>query len=1319
MGLCKFCLDLAKRKMKAKRFTLNWRFRIGVAIAVLAALCNSALGASLEDLLIEEGPKSIAAAAKRTGDANRGAIVFYQNYMTCTKCHVSQNGKPQLGPQLSELGEQTAPEKIVESVLQPSKEIKKEYRAISLITEDGKSLAGLYLSHNENELRYRDPSNGQTITLPLSDIEEWGFSETSIMPQGLVNQLSSRQQFLDLCRYLFVIAEGGAEVEKELRPAPSMYASRVPEYEKEIDHAGMIADLNDDAFARGEAIYNRLCINCHGTNDRPGSLPTSLKFGKDKFKNGSDPYSMYQTLTKGFGMMVAQGWMVPQQKYDVIHYVRETYLKPHNKSQYTTIDDSYLAGLPQGDSRGPAPSNIVEWSRMDYGPSLINTYEIGKDGKNFAYKGIAVRLDSGGGGVSRGNRFVIFDHDTMRLAAAWSGEGFINWEGIHFDGRHGAHPRIVGQVEFQNPTGPGWARPGSKNLKDDRLVGRDDRRYGPLDRSWAHYKGLYRFQDRSIISYTVGNTAILETPSFDDFDALSIFSRTFHVEARDKDLTLQIAQESQDATILSDHRSANLVSAIEFGVRRDEVSQTSHKNEAFAFDGNTRLVVEQPQDFNLTSKDYTIALRFKTKSDGSLFSKCAKNGKWVPNGVSLFIRGGRLVLDVGWVGDVTSRRRVADGKWHDAVLSWSAESGQVRMFIDGKPGGRGRLRPEAAVPNAAVHIGYTSTDFPTDDSLFDGEISELSFYQRTLSKREISDATLRDNNMLVAKWSPQTTDDALILDQTDNDHSAIVVRGKQKTVNPNDGPLGLAVTGDIDDLKWHAQNGRILLTIPAGQQTRRIQLRHARLNGAADLGNLVAAAESNPRPVEILPMLAGGTRRYPEVLKTQPIIAADEGPFAVDFLTHPSENPWFCRTRLTGIDFYPDGDQAAVTSWDGNVWLVSGLNHPKNGLYWRRIADGLFQPLGVRIVDDAIHVTCRDQLVILRDLNNDGETDFYESFNNDHQVTEHFHEFAMGLQTDDHGNFYYAKSARHAKKALVPHHGTLLRISKDGKKTDILARGFRAANGVCLNKDGTFIVTDQEGHWNPKNRINWVSEGGFYGNMWGYHDVTDTSDSAMEQPLCWITNAFDRSPSELLWVDSEQWGPLNGSLLNMSYGYGKVYVVPHETVKGQVQGGMCAFPIEKFPTGVMRGRFHPVNGQLYCCGMFAWAGSQHQPGGLYRIRYTGKPVHLPIELNASQSGIRIGFSGEVDVESACKPENYAVKIWGLKRTANYGSKHYDERRLSIEQVDVSKDRKSVLLRIPKLETTWCMEIKYDIRGSNGERVSNTIHNTIHNLSDES
>ena len=246
---------------------------------------------------------------------------------------------------------------------------------------------------------------------------------------------------------------------------------------------------------------------------------------------------------------------------------------------------------------------------------------------------------------------------------------------------------------------------------------------------------------------------------------------------------------------------------------------------------------------------------------------------------------------------------------------------------------------------------------------------------------------------------------------------------------------------------------------------------------------------------DLIAATKGSAARWPAELKTTPAVGNDDRAFAVDNITPPVQNPWFAQMRLTGFDFYEDTNKMAVCSWDGDVWLVTGIDDLSAGeLSWRRIASGLFQPLGLKIVNETIYIGCRDQICILHDLNGDGETDYYESFNSDHQVTDHFHEFAMGLQIDDKGNFYYAKSARHALTALVPHHGTLLRVTPDGERTDILATGFRAANGVCLNPDGTFIVTDQEGHWNPKNRINWVKEGGFYGNMYGYHDVTDESD---------------------------------------------------------------------------------------------------------------------------------------------------------------------------------------------------------------------------------
>ena len=185
---------------------------------------------------------------------------------------------------------------------------------------------------------------------------------------------------------------------RALRPDPALLVPPpLPDYEKHLDHAGLVAGLDAKSYERGEAIYNLVCSNCHGTKEQLGSLPTSLRFATGTFKNGSDPYSMYQTLTHGFGMMTPQTWMVPQQKYDVIHYIREAYLKSSNPSQYVAVDAAYLHRLPHGTTRGPRPVPLEPWRSMNYGPSLMATYEVGHDGSNFAYKGIGVRLDTGPG----------------------------------------------------------------------------------------------------------------------------------------------------------------------------------------------------------------------------------------------------------------------------------------------------------------------------------------------------------------------------------------------------------------------------------------------------------------------------------------------------------------------------------------------------------------------------------------------------------------------------------------------------------------------------------------------------------------------------------------------------------------------------------------------------------------------------------------------------------------------------------------------------------------------------------------------------------
>ncbi len=807
------------------------------------------------------------------------------------------------------------------------------------------------------------------------------------------------------------------------------------------DHAELVRGWNAKTMEEGAAIYQTLCVVCHGTKDQPGSLPTALRFTEGPFKNGADPYSMYLTLTKGYNQMVPLPHYTTAQKYAVIQYIRETFLRPHNPTQLTAITPDYLTSLPKALARAEPEQedrSLPPWVRMDLGPALFWTYEVAPE--NIAQKGIAFRLDEGPGGVGKGRAWMVYDHDTLRMAAATTGT-FVDWKGIAFDGSHGTHTSLTGDRHFINPPGPGWSQ---DKFDDLRIPAKDERKYGP--HPGLKYEGLYQYGNQSVIAANLFGTRVLESPGWIDYGSTPVFVRTINVGKAGQPLRLRVA----------------------------------------------------------------------------------------PNYVNVLLAGeGTLIKEDGF---------------HVATLPSGA---RTRIFIS-------RVEP----------------------------------------------------------------------------------------------------------------------------------------------ASLETLAKSFAAPLALDPLTMGGPARWPQTVTTTSVAGTEDDAFVTDDFPLPHDNPWQSWLRPGGFDFTPDGQSAVVAMWNGDVWRVDGIaGKAPAALTWRRIASGLHQPLGVKFRGNELFVICRDQLMRLQDLNGDGEIDFLHCFNDDAQVTEHFHEFAMGLQTDAAGNFYYAKSGRHALDSVVPHHGTLLRVSADGSRTDILATGFRAANGVCLNEDGTFFVTDQEGFWTPKNRINRVKPGGFYGNMFGYTSVTDSSDAAMEPPMVWITNEMDRSPAELVWVPKNAWGGLGGSLLNLSYGTGRVFIVPHEEVNGQWQGAVCELPMPAFATGIMRGRFG-ADGALYTSGMFAWAGNATTPGGFHRIRRGSGPAPLPVAVQAAQGTLTVTFSEPVP------PSDMVMKVWSLKRTKNYGSKHYDEKSLAIRAVHTSADQRTLTLEIPDLAPVHCYELK--IGGS-------VLHGTIHHL----
>ena len=538
-------------------------------------------------------------------------------------------------------------------------------------------------------------------------------------------------------------------------------------------------------------------------------------------------------------------------------------------------------------------------------------------------------------------------------------------------------------------------------------------------------------------------------------------------------------------------------------------------------------------------------------------------------------------------------------------------------------------------------------------------------------------------------------------------------------------PTGLSVigvTGAPEGAQLVSQGRSLVLKLPkltAGAAFKIVYAQGASADGAK-LGDSVKGASA---PADLKPLTRGGPTQWAQTVTTQGGTAKDENTaYVLDTVGVPLENPYKSWMRIGGLDFFKDG-RAAVSTWSGDVWIVSGLDKDLQNVTWKRYAAGLFHALGLTIVDDQIYVLGRDQITRLRDLNHDGEADYYENFNNDVQVTPNFHEFAFDLQTDPQGNFYFAKGGPvnpggRGWGPLSEHNGGIFKISKDGSKFEVFATGVRAPNGIGVGPKGEITNGDNQGTWVPTSYIHFSKQGEFI-------EVPDLAHRGETPPdkygthLCWIPYNLDNSNGGQTWVTSDKWGPLKGNLLYLSYGKCTLFNVLQERVDGVPQGGVVQFPF-KFDTGTMRARFSPTDGQLYVTGLKGWQTSGAKDSALQRVRYTGKPAYFPNELHVTDKGISITFTGPVETGTAGDVGNYSIEQWNYRWTKEYGSAEYKvsdpEQKghdpVEIKSVKVSDDRKTVFLEVPGLQPVMQQKITMNINAEDGTALPKEIAHTI-------
>ena len=135
------------------------------------------------------------------GDTRRGQRMFFSPQLGCAKCHVAEGRGAIVGPDLSAVGRGTSRARLVESIVEPSREVAIDFQGYEIETKSGESFAGMQAKPKPDGEISMLGFDGRKIAVDGKDIASFRVLKTSLMPDGLVEAMSV-EDFRDLMAYL-------------------------------------------------------------------------------------------------------------------------------------------------------------------------------------------------------------------------------------------------------------------------------------------------------------------------------------------------------------------------------------------------------------------------------------------------------------------------------------------------------------------------------------------------------------------------------------------------------------------------------------------------------------------------------------------------------------------------------------------------------------------------------------------------------------------------------------------------------------------------------------------------------------------------------------------------------------------------------------------------------------------------------------------------------------------------------------------------------------------------------------------------------------
>lgn len=135
------------------------------------------------------------------GDSARGRQVFFNTSgVACRNCHKIQTEGKEVGPDLTTIGKKLTPGQLLESILEPSKQVDPKYVTYLAETTSGRLFTGLLVEKNDKQIVLKDAQD-KLRRIPAEQIEQLVPQRQSLMPDLLVRDMTA-QQVTDLVAFL-------------------------------------------------------------------------------------------------------------------------------------------------------------------------------------------------------------------------------------------------------------------------------------------------------------------------------------------------------------------------------------------------------------------------------------------------------------------------------------------------------------------------------------------------------------------------------------------------------------------------------------------------------------------------------------------------------------------------------------------------------------------------------------------------------------------------------------------------------------------------------------------------------------------------------------------------------------------------------------------------------------------------------------------------------------------------------------------------------------------------------------------------------------